>query len=148
MALWPNGTTQPSWVYRPEITTPYPSYPTQTQTNPYNLSSGYFQLPSRSQNNLLKVTGPESAKAYPIPPNSEVALFDAENPVFYVKTTDASGYPTLRTFKFEEVPPQVIDVQPAAEATQPDLSEFASKKDLDGLQADISEIKKTLKELM
>ena len=148
MALWPNGTTQPSWVYRPEITTPYPSYPYQTQTNPYNLGSGYLQAASRPQNNLLRVTGPESAKAYPIPPNSEVALFDGENPVFYIKTTDASGYPTLRTFKFEEVPPQVIDVQPAAEATQQDLSEFASKKELNLIQADISEIKETLKGLM
>ena len=148
MALWPNGTTQPSWVYRPEITTPYPSYPYQTQTNPYNLGSGYLQAASRPQNNLLRGTGPESAKAYPIPPNSEVALFDGENPVFYIKTTDASGYPTLRTFKFEEVPPQVIDVQPAAEATQQDLSEFASKKELNLIQADISEIKETLKGLM
>lgn len=146
MPAWPNGTGMPSWVYRPEITTPYPY---QTQTNPYSVGPGYSQpFMPRPQNNLLKVTGPESAKAYPIAPNSEVALFDAENPVFYVKTTDASGYPTLRTFKFEEVTPQVIDVQPSAEVTQPDLSEFASKKDLVGLQADISEIKETLKGLM
>lgn len=140
MPAYTTGTMQPYWSYRPEL------YPYQ-QTTP---TIGYYPQTTtqRPQNNLLKVTGPESAKAYPIPPNSEVALFDAENPVFYVKTTDASGYPTLRTFKFEEVPPQVIDVRPAAEATRPDLSEFASKKDLDGLQADISEIKKTLKELM
>lgn len=34
-------------------------------------------------NNLLRVTGPESAKAYSMPPNSDVVLFDSERPIFY-----------------------------------------------------------------
>jgi hypothetical protein len=141
-----NGTSNPYWVYRPETATP--TYPYQ-YPQPTTGGIGYSQLFSqRPQNNLLKVTGPESAKAYPIPPNSEVALFDAENPVFYVKTTDASGYPTLRTFRFEEQTPKILEMQPAAEATLPDLSGYASKEDLGSLKADISEIKETLKGLM
>lgn len=139
-AYYPPATTAttPYWGYRPEMM----GVP---QTVPTSYSPTFSQRP---QNNLLRVTGPESAKAYPIPPNSEVALFDGENPVFYVKTTDASGYPTLRTFKFEEVAPQVIDVQPAAEVTQPDLSGYASKDDVDALRSDISEIKEALKGLV
>lgn len=33
--------------------------------------------------NIFRVIGPESAKAYPLPPDSNVVLFDGEKPVFY-----------------------------------------------------------------
>ena len=51
---------------------------------------------------LEKVNGMESARQYQMPPNSRVALFDANDDIFYVKETDASGFPTIRTFRFVE----------------------------------------------
>ena len=42
-----------------------------------------MQQPQQPVSNILRVTGPESAKAYPVSPNSDVILFDGENPVFY-----------------------------------------------------------------
>ena len=54
-------------------------------------------------NALVSVTGIDGARAYPLPPNSAVPLFDANNDVLYVKTTDGAGFPTIRTFRFEEV---------------------------------------------
>lgn len=52
---------------------------------------------------IVKVTGMDGARAYMVAPNSSVALFDDARDVFYLKTTDAGGYPTIRTFEFTEV---------------------------------------------
>ena len=96
-------------------------------------------------NNLLKVTGPESAKAYPLPPKSTVVLFDEEEPVFYVKTTDDSGFANPpRAFKFEEI--TETQLQPINNLTN--TSEFATKNDLELLQKNISEIRELLEGLV
>ena len=65
----------------------------------YNHDMGY---PS---NNLIRVTGIDGAKAYQMGPNSTMALFDGAEDLMYIKSTDGAGFPTIRTFKFEEVPP-------------------------------------------
>ena len=95
-------------------------------------------------NNILKVTGPESAKAYSLPPDSSVILFDAENPVFYLKATDDGGFPhPLRTFSFEEIKtPENQSIE------QIDTSNFVTKNDLETLQNDISELKNMLEGLV
>lgn len=61
------------------------------------------------QENLIRVTGYEGAKAYQMLPNSTVALFDGNDDLMYIKTTDGAGFATIRTFKFEpyEEVPQV-----------------------------------------
>jgi hypothetical protein len=41
------------------------------------------------------VTGEDGAKAFALPPNSAVALFDANEDVMYIKTTDGAGFPTI-----------------------------------------------------
>ena len=53
--------------------------------------------------NLIRVNGIEGAKAYQMPANSTVALFDANNDILYVKSTDGAGFPSIRTFAFTEV---------------------------------------------
>lgn len=72
--------SQPSWT---------PSYPMAQMQQPIDA--------------LIGVTGLEGAKAYQIPPNSKIALFDSDSDVFYVKTTDAGGFPTIRAFSFAPV---------------------------------------------
>ena len=61
---------------------------------------------------LIQVTGLEGAKAYPMAPNSEVALFDAGRDVFYVKRTDAGGYPTIQAYQFAPVQEDAPTQQP------------------------------------
>lgn len=59
--------------------------------------------PQRNQMQLIRVTGMEGAKAYRMPPNSVVPLFDADNDIMYVKSTDGAGFPTIRTFAFQPI---------------------------------------------
>lgn len=67
--------------------------------NPYyNPQPNNYPNPST----LTRVTGIEGAKAYQMAANSIVALFDSNDDIFYVKSTDGAGFPTIRTFRFQE----------------------------------------------
>ncbi len=74
---------------------------------------------------LIQVTGMEGAKAYPLAPNSEVALFDSSRDVFYVKRTDAGGYPTIQAYQFA----------PMQEAAQTPEMEYVTRAEFDELKA-------------
>lgn len=52
------------------------------------------------QSGLNRVTGIEGARAFAVKPNSVVALFDDTQDVFYVKSTDSGGFPTLKAYRF------------------------------------------------
>ena len=69
--------------------------------NPYN----YLTQNANSylNGNVVKVNGINGANAYQMRPNQMSALFDENEDVFYIKTTDGAGFPSIRTFKFEEV---------------------------------------------
>ncbi len=80
---------------------------------------GYYPQPmaaipqQQTQASLIQVNGVEGAKAYPLAANAEVALFDAGRDVFYVKRTDAGGYPTIAAYQF--TPLQETPAQPSPE---------------------------------
>ena len=79
--------------FNQQITMPQLQMPVQqSMLNPVSVGT---QLP--------KVNGLESAKAYQTTPNSQVALFDANEDIMYIKITDASNFPTIRIFKFSEI---------------------------------------------
>lgn len=88
---------QPTWAYAPQTTTAQPV------------------------NGLVSVTGMEGARAYPMPPNSSMPLFDKDNDLLYVKTTDSAGYPTIKTFSFQ--PTEQMEAAAAQEEYVP-RSEF------------------------
>lgn len=54
----------------------------------------FFQQQEQPQN-LIRVNGLEGAKAYQMSANSTVALFDANNDLMYVKSTDGAGFPSI-----------------------------------------------------
>lgn len=58
--------------------------------------------------NLPKVHGIESARMFAsanqLPANSTVAVFEDDDDIMYIISTDASNYPTLRRFRFVEEP--------------------------------------------
>lgn len=77
---------------------PYMNY-LNTINNSNNIGSNYNMQPTT----LTRVTGLEGAKAYQMPANSTVALFDNNEDVMYIKTTDGAGFPTIRAFSFSEI---------------------------------------------
>ena len=93
---------------------PYSGYGTQ---NNYGL-----QQPI---NALIRVTGIEGAKAYRMPANSVIPLFDGNEDILYVKSTDGAGFPTIRQFRFEEIVQQP-QVQSDIYATKDDVAQLTS----------------------
>ena len=70
------------------------NYGTQAQNYiPYNTP---YNAPQGSNNQLIRVTGIDGAKAYQMAANSTVALFDSNEDIMYVKTTDGAGFGTIR----------------------------------------------------
>ncbi len=97
----------------------------QPYGNPYPIQYQQPQAPARSYYTpmapipqqqtapgLIQVTGLEGAKAYPLAPSSEAALFDAGRDVFYVKRTDAGGYPTIAAYEFKPLQETAPSAQP------------------------------------
>lgn len=78
--------------------------------SPYTERLAQMQQPQQApRDGLIRVTGIDGARAYQLPPNSSIALFDGGQDVFYVKTTDGAGFPTIRAFSFapiQEAPQQ------------------------------------------
>lgn len=77
--------------------------------NPYsNNYMMYRTQPSYQQPmQLNKVNGFEGAKAFPMGANSQAPLFDINEDVFYLKTTDSAGYPIIDIYDFKKREPKV-----------------------------------------
>lgn len=85
---------------------------------------------------ILWVQGETGAKSYPIAPNSSVVLMDSETNRFYIKATDQTGIPKLRTFDYTEVNDQVPSEVTRAEYNElllkiNDLEKKLEEKDVD-----------------
>lgn len=99
--------------------------------NPYGLQNTplYASLVPQATTSqgpqLLRVKGIESAKLFQTVPNSQVALFDEDEDILYIKTTDASNFPTIRKFKFVEIP----DSPPAQQGNYVTMDEFNKFKE-------------------
>lgn len=106
-------------------------YGTGTMPQYYGGFQPQQTLPQQDQG-LIMVNGEEGARAFQLPPNRTVPLFDKNAMMFYLKTTDAGGFGSLRRFSYSEV----VDSVPAAPEKKEDYltrAEFeAWKREHDG----------------
>ena len=72
----------------------YPVYQMPQQMQP--------QAQSGPQNGIQWVQGIEGAKAFPVGAGQSALLMDSEESVFFIKTADPAGMPTLRVFDYTE----------------------------------------------
>lgn len=114
----------------------YNGYP-QSYIYPQLAQQTYFdRLQALQQQNapmqnmqLIRVNGIDGAKAFQMPPNSSVALFDTNNDVFFVKSTDGAGFGSIRTFTFIPAP----DAQPQMQQASPEYVTRAEFDELKGM---------------
>ena len=101
----------------------YPQIAQQQQMMPVTP----MQQQTVPQSSINWVQGVAGAKAFNLAPNSSALLMDSESDVFYLKSCDASGMPSLRTFRYSEI----VDVTPqedTSEAKFVTLTEFEKFK--------------------
>ena len=107
---------------------PYASLMPQ-QNQYYNPQMNNQQIyPQIQTQNLIRVNGIEGAKAYQMSANSIVSLFDANDDIMYIKSTDGAGFPSIRTFSFTEVKEQNKPIQQVDYISREEFEEF--KKEL------------------
>ena len=65
-----------------------------------------YQYNNMSQpfNNVTKVAGIDAVRNFQMPPNSMGAFFCETDDILYFKTTDGTGFPTIRGFYLKEFP--------------------------------------------
>lgn len=117
-------------------------YPYDPYVNPYaprpsfGFGSQYPQQPQPQPqtNTYAFVNGIEGAKSYPMGPNQTVMLMDSDNPIAYMKQSNAMGQATLKYFKLVETSEAELkgSAKPAVE--------YVSKADFDAFKKQVEGI--------
>lgn len=76
--------------------------------------------------NMIFVSDDE-VKTYYLPPNSKVLLMSKDKPIFYVKSTDTIGQPTIDVYSFKK--------EETSSSSQP--SNGVTKDEFDAFKAEI-----------
>lgn len=111
--------------------------------NPYFNPYSYQYPQAPSQNNAkIYVQGEAAAKSYLVAPNATVTLWDSERAVFYEKTADMNGVPTIKRYKY---------IEECTETPQDGVSEkrvdYVTRNDLDAVYGQISDLRAELEGL-
>ena len=118
----------------------YPRY--QYYPSPLQMSSmqNVNPNPNPSPNNgMIWVQGIGGAKSFLLAPNSSVALWDSEDPVIYLKSTDANGMPTMKIIDYTIRDEQRNHNQ--ASLAQSNDGQFVTREDFDMLRAEMDRIR-------
>lgn len=137
-----------------------PYYPPQSYFNPYLYQPAPVQAPQvpaptpvppqapapaqTSTAGMIWVTGDKDAALYPVAPNNAVPLWHQSEPIVYLKTADATGKPTLKTYNLVERP------ETPAEDRKPEdgkLPAYATKDELAAVVGAVRDIDKLISTL-
>nr|DAM08848.1 MAG TPA: hypothetical protein [Caudoviricetes sp.] len=120
---------------------PYPYQPPMMD-NLAQLRAGQYQqpvppqtpqpMPQQSGQSMVWVNGEQEAQSYLLAPNTAIALWDSTNPCIYLKQSDASGRPTIKTFDLVE--------RTGEKHNAPEIL-YATKDELRALEDDVEKLK-------
>lgn len=116
---------------QPATTIPAPTM----QTQPSTMSGPVF------------VNGDAGARGFMVAPGNTVMLIDADPNAntFWLKSADASGMPTMRTFDYKE---RLTDLRNSTQGEEKNAPvEYVTRADFDALADRASELEKELEEL-
>lgn len=85
-------------------------------------------------NAILWVQGEAGAKSYLVAPGTTVLLMDSEDQIFYIKSTDQAGMPSMRAFEYKE-----RNAEPSRIAVAP-VPDYVTRKEFDELKSKIDSL--------
>lgn len=94
-----------------------------------------YQRPSTS--NIIWAQGDAGAKAHQLPPSSSAIILDSESKRFFIKTTDAAGIPSLKSYDFKE------SAEPCSQVNVV----TPSQEDISNLKSEIESMKKIIEDM-
>lgn len=110
----------------------------QNQQQPV-MGQQFQPMNNANSSGILWVNSEREAVEYPVAPNSAVALWDANNPVVYLKKADASGKPDTEIYDLVKRNP-VHAAQTPVQAAQTPVVEYVTRADFNALAARYDEI--------
>lgn len=98
------------------------------QPQPIQPNIGPIQQAGPQNSGIIWVSGKGEADTYPVLPNSAAALWDANNPVIYLRKADSTGKPSTVVYDLVE---RTDSAAPQQAAPQIDLSGYVTWDKLD-----------------
>ena len=138
----PIGYQQEYPRYQQEYTR-YQYYPSPMQMPVMQNTNANANL--NPNNGMIWVQGIGGAKSFLLAPNSSVALWDSEDPIIYLKSTDANGMPTMKIIDYTIRDEQRNHNQtPLAQLND---EQFATKEDFNMLRAEMDKFRNQIDSL-
>ena len=127
--------------YQPMVGTQMSQPQPMMQQNQPVMQTQPVQAPQPSISGPVYVNGEAGAKGYIVAPNQTVMLIDADPDAntFWLKSADASGMPSMRTFDYSE--------RNAAKAAPAPTVDYVTRKELDALAARAEDIAAEVEQL-
>ena len=136
------ATYQPNYYYSPTATQPIynPRNWQNTTALPSYQQQQQMQANQQLNNNpMVWVQGEAGAKAYVLPPNTTLPLWDSEAQVIYIKSVDGSGKPTMTILDY-------VDRNAPKEKEEKSI-EYVTKEQLETLNSQFTSINEKLNSL-
>ena len=115
-----------------------PYYPQPMQDNLMQLRNQFQppqpMQPQAAQNGMIWVQGETGAKSYLVANGATVPLWDSENQTIYLKSTDASGIPSMRILDYTE---RTAAPRTAQAASSTPAVEYVPRSEFDALAAQV-----------
>lgn len=106
-----------------------PAYP-QSYPQSYQQQMPQVGPQMQRQNTINWVQGLEGAKAHPVGAGEDVVLFDSESDMFFIKSADQSGMPSMRVFRYNEVTNNIGRPKNIVEPSM-DMSGYVTKEEFE-----------------
>ena len=103
-----------------------------TQMSPSNMQMNQPAMNIAPGNGILWVSSEKEALEYPLAINSAVALWDSNNPVIYLKQSDASGKPSMKIYDLVER--DTSATAPVKSSATPNV-DYVTRREFEALQA-------------
>lgn len=100
--------------------------------NPFPIGYQAYQPQPINNSALIWVQGEQAAKSYLTAPNTTVPLWDTEQQRIYLKSTDASGMPSIKVLEY-----RILEASGTARSvlngSDDKVIDYATKTDLKGI---------------
>ena len=112
--------------------------------NPFPIGYQTYQPQPMSNSSLIWVQGEQAAKSYLTAPNTTIPLWDTEQQRIYLKSTDASGMPSIKVLEYTILETSGV-AKNALSGSDDKVINYATKTDLNGIYERLAALERNMK---
>ena len=112
--------------------------------NPFPIGYQTYQPQPMSNSALIWVQGEQAAKSYLTAPNTTIPLWDTEQQRIYLKSTDASGMPSIKVLEYTILETSGV-ARNALSGSDDKVINYATRTDLNGIYERLAALERNMK---